>query len=112
MSISSIRSFVAPNLVEIDLSFNKLTAIPSAISNLPSLEILNLAGNQINQLNAELLKKMGSVRELSLSGNQLTSLPAQIGYLTDIEILFLQNNMIRDLPDEVRNLKKKKCARF
>lgn len=53
--------------------------------------VLNLSGNQLTSLPAE-IGDLTKLWQLDLSGNQLTSLPAEIGELTNLKELNLRGN--------------------
>lgn len=89
------------------LAENQLESLPSAIGNLPELELLWLDKNRLTYL-PRTIGKLKSLRELQLTDNRLKDLPAEIGELADLEILYLERNQITYLPSSVQQLSKLK----
>jgi CCR4-NOT transcription complex subunit 6 len=73
------------------LNHNNLTSLPPLISELKSLQVLNLTGNKLSQLPVE-LSLVVSLRELLLFDNQLTFIPPEFGQLYQLDILGLEGN--------------------
>ena len=73
------RDFLArfPNIVELDLTNNRLSSIPAGIEDLRKLRQLHLAGNQIeiNNAGSQRLSALRSLRLLDLSHNPLGRAP-------------------------------------
>ncbi len=111
---------------DLDLSGNKLTAVPPELAQARSLHELDLRGNQLvhlgrppwqgmplldtldlgeNQL-TDLgdLKGLERLITLDLSDNQLTRLPAEIGRLRSLRHLDLSRNPLTTLPPEIGRL--------
>ena len=59
---------------------------------LTSLQILDLAGNQIESINNELFLGMDKLQILDLQENNLRTLPTSIGYLLSLTTLLLAGN--------------------
>uniref|UniRef100_A0A2H1VYE9 SFRICE_006339 n=1 Tax=Spodoptera frugiperda TaxID=7108 RepID=A0A2H1VYE9_SPOFR len=79
----------------IDLSYNRLSELYDENSvNFDSLEVLNIGGNQIKELNIE--KKLQSLYILDLSYNLITEIPKTIStqFFPNLEELHLDGNPI------------------
>ncbi len=81
-----------PALRVLDLSQLGLTAVPSNISTLTSLESLNISNNTISQ-NFSSLSALANLKELNFSGNQLIQIPSQLSSLTGLTSLDLSRNL-------------------
>jgi hypothetical protein len=97
---------LAAHLRELDLSLNRLTELPEALSCLKHLEYLNLGHNAFAQVPALVLTSAqattgGGLRHLFLGGNRLTSLPAELARLTRLENLSLGHNQFDAVPPVV-----------
>ena len=118
-------------VIHLILSYNQLTGgIPSELSNLANLEILDLSSNQLtgeipdelgnlanlewlgineNQLTGEIpgeLSNLANLGNLYLSSNQLTGeIPSELSNLANLEDLSLSRNQLAgEIPDELGNL--------
>lgn len=114
-------------LTTLDLSSLGLTKVPSQISQLSHLKILDLGNNHISQIPQgsiycltylrSLILKNNNIREipsdisrlvflksLILNSNLLTKIPLEICCLPDLRILDLDNNQIDEIPSEIKNL--------
>ncbi|MDH4551128.1 NEL-type E3 ubiquitin ligase domain-containing protein [Pseudomonas sp. BN607] len=115
-----------PNLVELDLSGNRLTAIPYGIEQMPRLRQLNLRGNGVimdeggelrlagmsslryldlshNPLGrAPVLTRLGNLREVNLRSAGLQALPERISFRAHVDV---RNNNIRTLRRELQQLR-------
>ncbi|KAL6525346.1 hypothetical protein OROHE_015653 [Orobanche hederae] len=81
------------NLEKLDLSNNKITALPSDFWDLGSLNILNLSHNQISGSLSTNIVNFGHLQSLDLSFNNFSgSIPEGISSLTSLRILNLSSN--------------------
>jgi internalin A len=83
-------------LIELYLSYNQLTSLPTSIGNLQNLTKLWLGYNQLTSLPTS-IGNLQNLTELSLYGNQLTSLPTSIGNLQNLTKLSLWGNQLTSL---------------
>jgi len=91
---------------------NKLESFPLIVTEIISLEDLNLGGNQLTELPSE-ISKLINLKKLDLGWdptgdnrfNKLVVLPPEIGLLTNLEFLNLSHNKINNLPPEIGQLK-------
>lgn len=88
------------NLVELDLSWNLLTAVPSAaLRGVPHLRRLQLSGNPIAQLDNGSFVGLQHLTYLHLSRCQLRSIePGALDGLPALEFLLLDYNRLTTLP--------------
>ncbi|CAL4060688.1 unnamed protein product, partial [Meganyctiphanes norvegica] len=91
------------NLVELDLSENLLTEVPStAFSNTPALRWLYLMGNQIRNIHDDSFLHSTSLVRLDLSYAGIRSIaPHAFHSLSLLEQLSLQGNHLQELPHPV-----------
>lgn len=98
---ASSNSSLAPQLQNLDLSYNEVELIPEGfLERLPALRFLNLSRNC---LQAFAVLKPGSLPclvLLDLSHNALGTLEVGAGALGSLQTLFLQDNALRDLPSD------------
>lgn len=114
------------NLVELNLSSNKLVRIPDDLSYLqnlrrlnlsenllekmpddfgswwPNLEILNLSGNKLSEISPTLCK-LCNLKRLYLNDNELTfeGLPAALGKLYQLEVFMAARNRLELIPESI-----------
>jgi Leucine-rich repeat (LRR) protein len=98
------------NLIELDLSRNKLTALPEDFL-FPNIEVLNLTKNDF-EVFPEAICSNTSLRQLLMGKNKLSTLPTCIGNLTDLVTLDIWFNQVIDLPESLTQLKKLKTIDF
>ncbi|KAK9164872.1 hypothetical protein Scep_000063 [Stephania cephalantha] len=87
------------SLITLNLSENKIVALPTSIGSLCSLVRLELVPATIGNL--------GKLEELDLSVNELVYLPDSIGTLVSLKKLKVENNALDELPytiDKCSNL--------
>lgn len=94
-------------VVELDLFFNDLAGpIPSQISKLKKLRVLQLGSNDITGSLPGSIGQLVELEELRLSGNEFHSpLPPQIGQLVNLKVLYLDYAPFTgDIPEEIGDL--------
>ncbi|KAG6606239.1 Plant intracellular Ras-group-related LRR protein 5, partial [Cucurbita argyrosperma subsp. argyrosperma] len=91
------------DLVELDLSENKIMALPPGISDLRSLRNFDIHSNQLINL-PETFGELVNLTYVDLHGNRLKSLPASFGNLKNLITLDLSSNLFTHLPDIIGNL--------
>ena len=102
--------FLLPNLQELTLSHNRLTALPESLGGLPNLQLLNLSDNQLTTL-PESLGNLQNLQTLNLYNNRLTALPESLGNLPNLQYLYLSDNQLTN-PDQnpvVQRLREAGC---
>lgn len=95
------------NLTVLDLSGNELTGeLDSALFSLTALQELNLSDNKLSGEISPEIFSLQNLRKLNLSNNEFTgTLPGEIGGLTLLtELLVNDNNFTGTLPNELLNL--------
>ncbi|KAL9554481.1 hypothetical protein MBANPS3_002811 [Mucor bainieri] len=88
-------------LVELDISRNKLTRLPSQIGQLEHLRILNATSNQLTEIPKELLA-LKDLQVLTLSQNQIQAIPEDMPRLLPRLVTFrIAANAITSLPSRL-----------
>lgn len=82
---------------------NSIKSLPREIAQLTNLEILFLGYNQLSKLPKE-IGQLTNLQSLYLNSNQLTELPKEIGQLTSLKSLILNKNQLSELPKEISQL--------
>ncbi len=95
--------YLFPNLNELVLSKNKITAILARIEELENLQILDLSQNKLYTLPDE-IGHLTNLRKLILNRNDITFFPAGIGQLFKLEFIDLWSNLIVEFPPEIAKL--------
>ncbi|CAO3659938.1 unnamed protein product [Rhizopus stolonifer] len=86
------------DIIELDISRNKLTSLPPQIVQLKHLKILNATSNQLTQIPTELYK-LHQLRVLNLSQNQIKTIPEEMPLrLRNLITLRISANQIDQLP--------------
>ena len=91
------------SLQSLNLSDNQLSSLPESIGQLSSLQSLDLWNNQLSSL-PQSVGQLSSLQMLNLSDNQLSSLPESVGQLSSLQSLYLWNNQLSSLPEIVGQL--------
>lgn len=91
---------VADRLLDLDLQMNQLSVVSSAWLNskLTRLQLLNLASNQLETLDALDRVRLPALRELNLSWNQIEVFPRQLQQWTALTKLDLSFNQLSSVP--------------
>ncbi|MEZ5174135.1 MAG: leucine-rich repeat domain-containing protein [Bacteroidia bacterium] len=98
-----LEVYLFPNLRELDLGSNKISALPDDLGRLEKLEILRLSRNKLDSLN----KSIGDLKELrylDLGKNNISKLPYEIGNLRKLEFLQIWGNEVSQLPESISDL--------
>jgi len=82
-------------------SDNDFEAVPELLGQCPRLRMVSFKANKIRTLPAAALPP--NLRWLILTDNQLAALPPEIGQCTQLEKLLLAGNQLRTLPPELAN---------
>lgn len=88
----------------LDLSLNKIKAVPDGLGTFLQMKQLNLSGNKIASL-PESLGALKKLETLTLNGNQLSSIPLSFEGLTALRNLNLCDNKITSFPMVLAKLK-------
>jgi len=94
------------SLVELDVSFNSLSYLPTNIGyELPNLQKLMIQLNKIRSLPSSICE-LKSLRYLDAHFNELHGLPIAIGRMTNLEVLNLSSNFsdLKELPETFGDL--------
>lgn len=93
-------------LISLDLSDNHITSVSNAtLSGMPNLHILRLAGNRIGNMTKGTFQSLHSLRRLDLSNNQIGSL--EHGIFDDaaaLNVILLNDNLLEDINGLFMNL--------
>jgi hypothetical protein len=82
-------------------SDNQCTAVPEVLGDCPQLRMVGFKANKIRTLPAAALPP--ALQWLILTDNELESLPAEIGQCRHLQKLMLAGNQLRQLPAELAN---------
>lgn len=87
----------ALELTHLDLSYNKITDLGTALTDLKSLTVLKLEGNFLRYINNSNLKDLDELEELYLKNNNLEKVGDKIfSYKQNLEILDFSHNKLKD----------------
>lgn len=82
---------------KLSLALNLLISVPSNISVLENVCVLDLRSNQLKIVPSCLLE-LPSLRDLRLSGNKITELPKECNWSPSLRALYLSDNSLQTLP--------------
>lgn len=88
---------------KLNLSFNKLLNIPSWITMMPNLQILELQSNQLTGLPIE-IGEMKNLQTLLLSHNQISEIPKGLSFLTKLIEIDISFNNVTEIPFPLSSL--------
>lgn len=95
------------DLTYLNLGGNYINQIPANIGELKKLEFLDLSNpqddNEISQI-PESFGNLGSLKYLDLSSNSITELPSTFGNLKKLETLLMWGSILNSLPTSFGNL--------
>lgn len=86
----SINLF-SKNLVNIDVSENKIKSLPEELATITTLQMLKIDQNQIETLPKDLWK-LQKLKKLVASYNQIKALPPNFEWLPALECLTINDN--------------------
>jgi hypothetical protein len=92
--------FQLKQLELLNLQGNNLDYIPTAISQLYNLRILDFSKNRLKKLPREIIQR-SQLKRILLKNNQLSQLPVGISKLKNLEFLDLSDNQLTQLPEEL-----------
>eukprot|EP00029_Vermamoeba_vermiformis_P006458 TRINITY_DN2538_c0_g2_i1.p1 TRINITY_DN2538_c0_g2~~TRINITY_DN2538_c0_g2_i1.p1 ORF type:complete len:1060 (+),score=232.58 TRINITY_DN2538_c0_g2_i1:295-3474(+) len=94
-----------PHLTKLDLSNNKLTALPADIKKLEKLCILIADNNNLQSLPDE-IGTLAKLRVLSVRNNEIKTLPGSLSLCLGLEELYVSSNKIVESPVRLGSLVK------
>ncbi|MBL8009104.1 MAG: leucine-rich repeat domain-containing protein [Flavobacteriales bacterium] len=92
-----------PNLNALDLGRNKLKELPAWFTDLANLQELTLSGNKLVDF-PKVICGLRHLKRLDMSRNALTGLPACLGRLQELTSLDLWSNDLATFPEELDQL--------
>lgn len=95
--LSKLRTLIAKN------NHLSTASFPKGMSNLKSLEVLNVSGNQIEIFPPQ-FTALEKLQVLHMGGNGLKRLPSAIRALTKLQVLYLGGNRLSEIPADVGSL--------
>ncbi len=91
------------NPIVITMNNKNLTRLPLSISQLNSLESLNINGNNLESL-PETIAAINTLNTITAANNELETVPSGFGLMGNLALLSLTNNPITSIPQEVCDL--------
>ncbi|KAI9004743.1 hypothetical protein BC832DRAFT_592675 [Gaertneriomyces semiglobifer] len=84
----------SPSLLEINLSHNMITTLPSHLP-FPKLQIFIAAGNRLESINPDTFYELSDLSCLDLSDNNIARVPPELGLCQKLKTLALQGNTFK-----------------
>lgn len=110
LSLKNLRDFPDPtedceliDVIEIDLSRNKLSEFPAELCDFVMIEKVDLYHNAIRGVPESQMSELKFLRVLNLRRNQITTFPSELCSLP-LQVLNLSNNKLSSLPVEIGHL--------
>ncbi|XP_049867265.1 protein phosphatase PHLPP-like protein isoform X1 [Pectinophora gossypiella] len=99
--LETLTTTVPPiNLVEIDVTDNKLTSLPQWLSGCSDLTTLHASNNQLTALPEHLFcSELSSLSSLHLAHNKISNIPSMPRLRAPLKELLLHDNCIQSLPE-------------
>lgn len=110
--MDSLTTMVPPiNLVEIDVSHNKLSSLPQWLSGCSDLTKLYASNNKLNSLPEHLFcSELSSLSHLHLAHNKITNFPSMPRLRSPLKELLLHDNCIQALPENFFSICDRLCV--
>ena len=99
--------FQFTELRELNLSSNKISIFPPEIKVFTHLAALNFSNNKIVEVPVE-IGTLKHLKTIHINRNEITTLPQETGQLTKLEILDMWSNELDSLPSSIQHLKRLK----
>lgn len=101
------------NILNIDLSNNKITTFPGKLFSMKNISSINLEWNFIKELPQEIDKsKCENLESISLDNNNISEIPEQFLQLDQIKELSIANNRLSKIPSSIDKLSKLETLRI
>jgi Leucine-rich repeat (LRR) protein len=85
------------SLESIEMCFCPITSLPSAVSHLVNLKIMNFSSNQLNHLSCDAFPIL-NLEFLELQKNCISELPESLGLCCKLKSVDVSSNMLQNLP--------------
>ncbi len=91
-----------PQLLNLNLSNNKIQTLSNELGKISKLESINLDNNELTSL-PDGISILYNLKELTAANNHLSYVPSNLGQSHNLERINLSENMITDIPEEIGN---------
>lgn len=110
--LETLTTTVPPiNLVEINVSNNKLTSLPQWLSGCSDLTKLHASNNQLTSLPEHLFcSELSSLSSLHLAHNKISNIPSMPRLRAPLKELLLHDNCIQSLPENFFSVCDRLCV--